>query len=46
MKATIDKKIERLVEEIIELKLTSPYNRLIRTKNQELDRLIEEKRNI
>lgn len=41
MEATTTTKIKALRQEIIELKLSTPYSSLIRAKNQELDKLIE-----
>ena len=41
MEATTTTQIKALRQEIIELKLSTPYSALIRAKNQELDRLIE-----
>tara|TARA_R110000803_G_scaffold198876_1_gene262750 strand:- start:356 stop:493 length:138 start_codon:yes stop_codon:yes gene_type:complete len=41
MEATTTTQIKALRQEIIELKLSTPYSSLIRAKNQELDRLIE-----
>ena len=41
MVRTTQTQIKALRQEIIELKLSTPYSSLIRAKNQELDRLIE-----
>ena len=42
MVRTTQTQIKALRREIIELKLNQPYSSLIRLKNQELDKLIEE----
>jgi hypothetical protein len=42
MEATTQTQIKALRREIIELKLNQPYSSLIRLKNQELDKLIED----
>lgn len=42
MEATTQTQIKALRREIIELKLNQPYSSLIRIKNQELDKLIED----
>jgi hypothetical protein len=44
MEATTTTQIKALRQEIIELKLSTPYSSLIRLKNQELDKLIESTR--
>ena len=44
METTTETKIAALRREIIELKLNQPYSSLIRIKNQELDKLIEDTR--
>jgi len=44
MVTTTTTQIKALRQEIIELKLSTPYSSLIRLKNQELDKLIESTR--
>jgi len=44
MVTTKQTQIKALRREIIELKLNQPYSSLIRLKNQELDKLIEDTR--